>query len=364
MRPLTNRRRAVLLGVAAALSLTACGPKHTVQLGVRDVSTDILLKSKKANTPVDTPQHPFVPGFPFVPTTVTPPSGDHVTLPPPPTVLPPPPPKVCPVAGPYAQPTFGAPPRPAAGPVAKAYNVRVDGSYTITGPSASSGRYGPAGTRTVSASTPLPNNAGWTYSIADEQGLTTAYETIPQQLAATDYPVNSANQPLPTEPGIYVTSFSYQRADGTKLTLNPSPPLMVAKLPLTAGDRWTSHSVDSQTGMAIVLNGQTGIGAKYDPYKSRVDACGTILDGYWVEYTVDTTPVNDAAGNPEPPSEITGSDINIQFVGSRVAFGTQFGGIPIEELYTLKGTDRSYTVDITRHSVYSAQPVLVGSGLG
>jgi hypothetical protein len=127
---------------------------------------------------------------------------------------------------------------------------------------------------------------------------------------------------------------------------------------------WSSHAVDAATGTSITLNGQTGIGATYSPLKARVDACGTVLDAYWVQYTVDTTPIADQTANQEPPSEIRNASLAMQFVGSQVAFGTQYGGLPIEELYRLKGSDGGATVDITRHTIYSTQPVLVRSAAG
>ena len=362
--PAVRNRRRGLLVAALLVTLTGCGPDHSVKLGVRNVSTDILLKT--ATAPTAAPDQPTLPpGFPFVPPPATPPVFDgSVPLPPPPAELPPAPPKACPVAGPYASATVAAPRRPSAPPAAKSYNVRVDGSYSITGGNPPTGRYGPGGTRTVASPTELPQDAGWTYTVSDEQGLTTAYEVIPEQLGQSETPVESGNQPSPTQAGIYVTSFVYERSDKTKLTLTPQPALMVAKLPFTAGDRWTSHAVDAQTGISITLNGQTGLGAKYSPSKARVDACGQVLDAYWVEYTVDTTPLNDAAGNPEPPSQLSGADLQMQFVGSRVAFGPQYGGLPIEELYTLKGTDKDATVSLSRHAVYSAEPVRVGVGTG
>jgi hypothetical protein len=351
-----------LLVVALLVTLTGCGPDHSVKLGVRNVSTDILLKTATP-PPAAADQPTLPPGFPFVPPPANPVVfGGSVPLPPPPAELPPTPPKTCPVAGPYAAAAVPSPRRPSAAPAAKSYNVRVDGSYTITGGSKASGRYGPTGIRTVKAPTDLPQGDGWTYTVSDEQGLSTAYEVIPEQLGQNNAPVESGNQPSPTQAGIYVTSFVYERADKTKLTLTPQPALLVAKLPFTPGDRWTSHAVDSPTGISIVLNGQTGLGAKYKPAKARVDACGQVLDAYWVEYTVDTTPLSSGTGNPEPPSQLSGPDLQMQFVGSRVAFANQFGGLPVEEFYTLKGTDKDTTVSISRHAVYSSEPVRVGNG--
>jgi hypothetical protein len=212
--------------------------------------------------------------------------------------------------------------------------------------------------RTVNNVQQLPNDVGWTYDITDEFNLTTSYEVIPKQLGQSDTPVESPNQPVPTQAGIYVTGFLYERADKTTLSLKPNPPLMVAKLPFAPADRWSAHSTDLAAGVTITVNGQTGLGVRYQPTKDRIDACGVILDAFWVEYTVDTTPIADQTKNNEPPSEISGPNLSIQFVGSRVAFGPQYGGLPLEEFYVLGGTDNGSTVKISRHSIMSVEPKL------
>lgn len=357
-------RTAPLLVAVALLTVTGCGPKDKVSLGVRDVTTDILLSSARP-TPSTGPAQPLPPGFPFVPVDVPPPGSGVVTLPPLPSQSPVPAPRSCQPASAYTSPAHTAPNRPDAAPLARSYPTRVEGSYQLTGSIATSGVYGPSGLRTVSNVAALPQGAGWTYDVRDERGLTTSYQVVPRQLGADNAPVDSSNQPVPTQAGIYITKFSYERADRTTLALTPQPALMVAKLPFTTGDRWTSHSTDAATGVSIVLNGQTGLGTRFSPVKARVDACGTVLDGYWVDYTVDTTPLApQVPAGTEPPSQITGPELSVRFVGSRVAFGTQYGGLPLEELYVLAGTDAGTTVAIRRHAVLAVEPALVGSRVG
>lgn len=355
--------RGLLVAVALLTVATGCGPRERVSLGVRDVTTDVLLRGARP-TPSTAAVRPLPPGFPFVPVDVPTRTG-AVSLPPLPSESPQPAPRSCATAGPLASPAHAAPSRPDAAPVARSYPTRVDGSYRLTGSVAASGVYGPSGVRVVRNVAALPQGAGWTYDIADERGLTTSYEVIPTSLGPDNVPVDSTNQPVPTQAGIYITRFAYQRADSTTLTLTPQPPLMVARLPFLPADKWTSHSTDPAQGVSIVLNGQTGLGNRFDPVKARVDACGTLLDAWWVEYTVDTTPL--AAQVPpgtEPPSQITGAGLSVRFVGSRVAFGTEYGAIPLEELYLLAGTDGGTTVAIRRHAVLSVEPALVGSRAG
>ena len=69
-----------LVGPALLAVTTACGPRERVSLGVRDVTTDVLLSSARP-TPSAGPSAPLPPGFPFVPVDV-PRDGSVVTLPP------------------------------------------------------------------------------------------------------------------------------------------------------------------------------------------------------------------------------------------------------------------------------------------
>ena len=361
-----DRRASRLACVGAALLmllLTSCGPEKKVTLGVRDVPTDILLSGATPPSPSASPlapPPPTPPGFPFVPTPVAPVPGNggFVPLPPEPSEAPPPPPVSCPQAAPFVAPRYEAGIRPTAKPVAAAYDVRTSGEFDITGAHAGKGLYPTAGRREIKDVADLPGAAGWTYVIADETGLSTSYQVVPRQLANEETPVDSANQPVPTQPGIYISKFSYKRTDGSTLVLDPEPSLMVAKLPFAAGERWTSRGVDAATGISVVVNGQTGIGAEYRPSRANVDACGTLLDGWWVEYTVDTTPIADQVGSSEPPSQIQGPDILVRFVGSQVVFAPQFGGIPIQERYRLEGTDRADSLKISRDAIFSREPAL------
>jgi hypothetical protein len=54
---------------------------------------------------------------------------------------------------------------------------------------------------------------------------------------------------------------------------------------------------------------------------------------------------------------LRGADLNVTFVGTRVAFAPQYGGIPLEQIDLLKGTDGSATVRVNRHEVISQAPV-------
>jgi hypothetical protein len=246
------------------------------------------------------------------------------------------------------------PPRPAT------YSYRQSGSYLIgSGPTARSGTFPATLSHTISSV--KTSSDGWSYVDTDSSGMTVTYDVYPQQRVAPQEPVPTDNAASsPTEAGIYVRSFTYKRADGTVDTLTPQPELLVAPLPLNnAGATWRAKGVDAATGITVSVDGQVGAGPHFSPTVDRIDACGTVLQAYWVEYTI--APDNGTAvttGGVEPASSLRGRDLNVTFIGTRVAFATQYGGIPLEQTDRLRGADGSAQVDITRYETISQAPAL------
>ena len=343
---------AVALACIALAASTGCAPSHNVVVGDREVPTDILLKGSPA---APTPPPPVQPGFPLAPVPVTvPASGPVVALP---QVTPPPPVQSCPSASPLVGARDSATPLPPGPPVPHTYAYRQSGDFTV---GKTAGAFPPTLTHTIGSVARI--DGGWSYVDSDSSGMTVTYDVYPQQRVASGEPVTTDNAAAqPTEAGIYVRSFSYKRADNTVDTLSPQPELLVAPLPLaSAGATWRARGVDPVTHIAVVVNGQVGAGPKYSPLVDRIDACGTVLQAYWVEYTIAsdnsaTTGVN--TGPAEPPSSLRAPDLNVTFVGTRVAFAPQYGGIPLEQTDRLNGTDGSADVDVRRHEVISAGPV-------
>ena len=349
---------AVAIGVLVALTSSACAPSHSVDVANRDVATDILLKGAPASPSAPPPVQP---GFPLAPVPVTvPATGPVVPL----TDVPPPaPPAQCPRASNLVGPRDPATPLPPGPPTPASYLFRQAGTFSLgTGRTAHSGQFATTIAHTISKVTKLSD--GWSYVDTDSSGMSVTYDVYPQQRVASGEPVttdNAASQP--TEAGIYVKTFTYKRASGTVDTLSPQPELLVAPLPLNnAGATWRARGVDTATGIAVVVNGQVGAGPKFT-LSDRIDACGTVLQAYWVEYTI--APDNSAGagvntGSAEPPSSLQGPSLNVAFVGTRVAFATQYGGIPLEQIDVLKGSD-GVAVDISRHEAITQAPARAAS---
>ena len=344
-------RALALVLLLISVASTACAPSHGVVVGNRDVATDILLKGTPASP---APPPPVQPGFPLAPVPVVlPASGPVVGLP----EVPPPPVQQCPSASPLVGARDPATPLPPGPPAARTYSFRQSGTFTVGN---RDGAFPPALSHTIKQVQSI--SGGWSYVDADSSGMSVTYDVYPQQRVASGEPVTTDNAAAqPTEAGIYVRAFTYKRADGTIDNLSPQPELLVAPLPLNnAGATWRARGVDPRTHIAVVVNGQVGAGPKFSPRIDRVDACGTVLQAYWVEYTLaadnsTTTGVN--TGAAEPPSSLRGADLDVTFVGTRVAFAPQYGGIPLEQLDLLQGTDGSAKVKVSRHEVISQEPV-------
>ncbi len=357
-----------LTRAAAALALAAlvgCSPPTSVSVGVKDLSTDIEFSRADA-TPVPVVAPPpvtGVPGFPIapLPPNVVQPGGPVVVALPPDLPPPAPLPNTCPKASPLVAAKNANTPRPGAPPVAASYRYRLSGSFTVTGAHPASGVYPATSVRGIRDVQEIAGGGGYEFFISDDMGMDVGYTVIPEQRAAPQNPVGVGEQPTPVEAGIYVNGFTYRRADGTTLSLRPQPFVMIAKLPLAPGDKWQSKGVDPATGVSVIVNGQTGLGEEFSPSRDRVDACGTVLDATWVEYTVDTTPLTGATADEEPPSSIVGGGLGIQFVGTRLAFANQYGGLPIHEVVRLVGVDGADTVDITREAVILSEPALAAA---
>lgn len=105
----------------------------------------------------------------------------------------------------------------------------------------------------------------------------------------------------------------------------PTNGLLMLPLPVTSGERYETVAVDPKTGQTIVQNATV-------TRRSRIDACGELIDGWLVEATRTVT-----EGEGRPPSEFRFSYI----------VATQYGGIIINERTQLgdarNGADLNFT---------------------
>ncbi|MGH2808316.1 MAG: hypothetical protein ACRDKT_13685 [Actinomycetota bacterium] len=348
---LSRTRCGAILISLLLLSSSCARPPDPLEVGVKEIATDIVLAAAEEERPrgaagrgsdIKVGQPPSFSTPPVAIGTGTAPEGG--------TGDPgaPRPAAACPEADPLEAAVAAAPARPTAPPLDANYEYRVEGTYEFEGAVDERGRYPATSTRTIQDVREI--DGGYSFRMKDDLGVTTGYSVYPRQRAAEDDPVHLGEASHPLEAGIFVNEIRMKRADDSVLVLDPDPELRIATLPMVRGQKFESTAVDAATGITIRVNGQIGLGEKFDPLRARVDACGTVLEGYWVSYTVDTTVPQTST------TRLFGSDIDLEFAGSRVVFGTQYGGIPLQEIVTIRGSDAGTTVTIRRTSTISSEP--------
>lgn len=305
----TRPHPALLLLLAGALTAGCGGPDRPLQVGVKEVPSNVVLGAQSSPEPA--PVAPSAgPVQDFVP---LPPPPSVLTLPPPPLALPapdrpvapplpPPSPAACPAADPLEAPAVEAPSTISARPAKAQYLFRTTGTFEQSGADARRGSFPERSLRTVSGAFENSDGSGFAFSVT---------ETLADITTTTEYLVVTG-QPLPTdpEPGLYVARISSSSGSD----FQPTPSLRLAAFPLVRGATLESRGVDPGTATAMSFT-STVAG------KARVDACGVPLDSFTLELT---------DGRVLSPSQ----DLTFE---STLALGTQFGGLVLRESTSFAG---------------------------
>ena len=313
-------RRAAALG--AVLLAAACGGPHRgVDIGFREVPSDVVLGAHATPTPVPGP----------VATPIGPPPPSVIALPPPTFDVGPEPtptlvtasPVACGTANPLEAPATEAPPSISNPPVKAVYVFRNVGSYAISGADARKGTFPATSLRTV-GNVVRSSASSFTFDVTELLGdvtTTTTYDVEQTTLVPTALPA-----------GIYLRSVKSVRGQSSS-TFTPNPQLELAAFPLTRGASVTSSGVDPQTATSMQFTAKvTG--------KARVDACGTPLDSWVLDLT---------AGKLISPTQ------NLDF-SSTYNLGTEYGGIMLRERTAFAGTDGSDGVSRTNTATITTTP--------
>lgn len=136
-------------------------------------------------------------------------------------------------------------------------------------------------------------------------GATTTYSYLVEPAVGTAANVNG---------GIELVSVRGNGGYGYNASFKPDKPLQVFSQPANAGASWTDAESDAESGSLATVSGVVD-------GKDRVNACGTWLDAYR------TTTVLKILS---PNEQITAT--------LHTWWGTQFGGLPLEEEQTYVGT--------------------------
>lgn len=309
--------------LSAALLAGCAGPGHPVDLGFKEVPSNVVLGTQTSPTPVPS-QQPLLPLPP-------PPPPSVVSLPPPPFTSPThedppdllPSPAACPTPDPLAAPALEAPSTIGKPPVAAAYLFDNVGTYSVSGANARRGSF-PARTLRVYGNVKAISAVSFDYDVSELIGdttTTTTYRVLNDELAP------------PPGKGLYLVKLSYRRSDGKPAQFAPIQPILLAALPLLRGAASDQRGIDPQT--QTVMTFTTTIEGK-----ARVYACGVALDTWTVHLT---------KGVLTSPSQDLQFDATYQL-------GTQFGGIVLADAVAFTGTDNGDGLQRSNRATIASVP--------
>jgi len=327
--------RLLALTAVAALAMTACGrPREPLEIGMREVASDIVLGAQAGDeTP---PPPPPVPPTPVVISVPVPRARPAFQPVPPPVATPAPTPTAdpCPEDNPLQAPSHDARRDVATPPHEETLTYRNEGAFTVAGANANEGTF--TGDSLRSVSNVVVDDAGdFTYDVHAELGGTTtvtSYRVINTPPSDELVPLFTTGNVNDTR-GLYLVATQTTGPDGTASTFRPVPEMMLLPFPGVLNTQFTSAGTDATTGMSMAYSGTVGASV-------RINACGTPLTGIEVRLTDGT---------------VTGPQTNVEFTATYV-FATQFGGLSIDDMFTIAGTEGADTTSRTNHATVSQGP--------
>lgn len=311
-------------GVALLVLSTACaGPQEPLEVGIKEFPTDVLLGAPDEESPTGPVN--VDPGLPVVI------ERRIVRTAPPP--LPPlsTPEPACPTAHPFDAPRLEATNRAMRPPVEGTYAFRTKGSIELDG---SKFPLAPTTFRTISNVS--ADTDAFSFDVEAGQ-VTTSWRVVPEGSNA----------------GIFMTRQVTQSATG-ETTFEPTPPVKFLEFPAEPGREWDSVGTDTRTGTTMALSGRVGVEMP-DPddpeatvleAKARVDACGEVLDAWYVEIRGPQAQGNARIVSPTSSLELRGT----------YAFATQYGGLSIADVVQLEGQTVAGQLKTVQDSTINAEP--------
>lgn len=201
----------------------------------------------------------------------------------------------CPGAPLGAAPSEPAPANASAPPRAGLYRFKISGTRTetINGNELSStyGGFEPHVIREVESSSPTLWSFQEVEQIADGVRVTTWQVNTDATQRSANTPYVGENSVRVGEPGRGVAITSIEEYDGNgnlRSAFDPSSPLLFLQLPVVQGESHTSTAVDPKSGQSITVDAEV-------ERRQTVDACGTLVDGWFVSTT---TTASQGFGSP------------------------------------------------------------------
>lgn len=323
------RSRTLYVAALIAFVMTSCGgPRTPLEVGVREFPTDVLFGRRETPPPPPPASSPN-PGFPVL---VSPPTPPATRLPSPPS----PPPPSCPQAHPFTAPRHVAGSSSNEAPTPATYPFRNEGfSERVQGERTTTENYPPESSRRIDE-VQTRSDGSFTYRVVDDLGgvaTHTRFEVVPQS-------------PLADQAGVFIR----QIVSGSD-SFTPQPKLKILQFPAENGFEWDAVGTDPLRQTTMSFHGRIGQEVPDGPDedeepdlvpKIRVDACGEVLDAWYV----------DISGG-----QVIGPTTNLTFK-SFYAIATQFGGLIVMEHTELQGNEGSAQVKNIRTATISKEPAL------
>jgi hypothetical protein len=335
---MTRDLRALTVLAFAAL-LTGCiGPRTPLEVGVKDVPTDVLYGGKRNQGALPPPPSINInPGFPIL---IQPPPRGRTSTASGPIAAPAP----CPTAHPFAAPTYEARTRGRRPPIQNAYPFRNNGTFENTGGRSSKGTF-PVNTIRIVKNPQKASDGSFSFDV--EEGLG-------DRTTTTTYDVNPES-PLTDLSGVFIKQIRthFFTGGGDDVFSPQSPGVKILHFPAEPGAAWDSHGADPLSQTAMNIHAQIGKelpdgdDADTNPdlqAKAKVDACGQPLEAWYVQ-------IKDG--------QIVGPQTNLTF-NALYAIAPQYGGFPVMEEIEVKGTNRGLQTNSKNVATINKEPAFPG----
>lgn len=245
-----------------------------------------------------------------------------------PSVSLPPPPSICPALTPSTTPASAAGPDVQGVPPTKTVAIRFSGQITSGGKGMHVFGFG-------------RQSVSNTYTLPSGQSRFDVTLTILGESTTFSYVVQPSDNSVPPAAGstgeVALRSVTGSGGLGYEAKFQPSVPLEVLPLPAEEGVTWSAKDADASSETTATLSGTVG-------HDVRVNACGTALDTWKVSDQLVT--------------QSTGENIQTSLT---TFFATQFGGLPVGQSETYKGTAGGTSVSGTFSWYVDANPGPAGS---
>ncbi|HEX9889650.1 MAG TPA: hypothetical protein VGA69_09250 [Nitriliruptorales bacterium] len=333
--------------VATLLSLVAAGcsgPSERLDVGMREVASDIVLGSRTpAPRPavVDDRSVPVaLPAIPVPPPASRPPLPPPTPPPPAPTPTPSPV-EPCPGLDPLDAPRDEAFRDRATPPAEATYRYRLEGEVSVSGADAVTRQLTGDATRAIE-DVVVADDGDLSFTLVSQAGertTRTGYAAVNTELSDPTGGAVDATGAQEVTTGVYLAYVEASGGPGADVSFHPTAPLKLLEFPAFPGASYRSAGTDPLSGLSMSFTATVG-------EKVLVNACGDPVQAITVELT---------------EGRLDGPSVNLDFAAT-YDLATQYGGLPVRESVTSAGREGFDTVARTLRATVNEVPDRAGGG--